>query len=62
MSRVPAVFVSLNRTPEIQASRLKLPVVAEEQTIVEIINENPVIIITGETGSGNTRFPICTMF
>lgn len=48
----PAVFIPVNRKPEIQAARLKLPVVAEEQVIVETINENPIIIITGETGSG----------
>lgn len=50
----PAVFVTLQRKPEIQAARLKLPVVAEEQVIIEAINENPVVIITGETGSGKT--------
>lgn len=48
----PAVFISVNRKPEIQAARLKLPVVAEEQVIVETINENPIVIITGMTGSG----------
>ncbi|KYN01320.1 PREDICTED: probable ATP-dependent RNA helicase kurz [Cyphomyrmex costatus] len=50
----PAVFIPVNRKPEIQAVRLKLPVVAEEQVIVETINENPIVIITGETGSGKT--------
>jgi len=44
--------VPLNRKPEIQVARLKLPVVAEEQLIVETINDNPIVIITGETGSG----------
>lgn len=48
----PAIFVPVNRKPDIQAARLKLPVVAEEQVIVETINENPIVIITGETGSG----------
>lgn len=48
----PSVFIPVNRKPEIQAARLKLPVVAEEQVIVEMINENPIVIITGETGSG----------
>lgn len=48
----PAVFIPVNRKSEIQAARLKLPVVAEEQVIVEMINENPIVIITGETGSG----------
>lgn len=46
------VFVPVNRKPEMQAARLKLPIVAEEQVIIETINENPIIIITGETGSG----------
>lgn len=50
--RTPAVFIPVNRKPEIQAARLKLPVVAEEQVIIETINENPIVIITGETGSG----------
>jgi len=50
--RIPAVFVPVNRKQEIQSVRLKLPIVAEEQIIVETINENPVVIITGETGSG----------
>lgn len=54
VTKTPAVFVTLNRTEEIQAARLKLPVVADEQVIVETINENPVVIITGETGSGKT--------
>lgn len=46
------VFVPVNRKPEMQAARLKLPIVAEEQVIIETINENPITIITGETGSG----------
>ncbi|KAK2584403.1 hypothetical protein KPH14_006785 [Odynerus spinipes] len=54
IAKTPAVFVTLNRKPEMQAARLKLPVVAEEQVIIETINENPVVIITGETGSGKT--------
>ncbi|XP_076756292.1 putative ATP-dependent RNA helicase kurz [Xylocopa sonorina] len=54
IEKKPAVFVTLHRKAEIQAARLKLPVVAEEQVIVETINENPVVIITGETGSGKT--------
>ncbi|ENN77660.1 hypothetical protein YQE_05954, partial [Dendroctonus ponderosae] len=52
--RKPAVFVDLARSKEIQAARLKLPILAEEQQIVEIINENPIVIISGETGSGKT--------
>lgn len=49
---IPAVFIPVNRKPEIQAARMKLPIVVEEQIIVETINDNPIVIITGETGSG----------
>ncbi|PSN33185.1 putative ATP-dependent RNA helicase kurz [Blattella germanica] len=52
--RKPAVFVAVNRTKEIQEGRLKLPILAEEQTIMETINENPVVVLAGETGSGKT--------
>jgi ATP-dependent RNA helicase DHX37/DHR1 len=52
--RKPAVFVPVNRSPKIQESRLKLPILAEEQSIMEAINENPVVILAGETGSGKT--------
>ena len=48
------VHVPVTRTPEIQAMREKLPIVAEEQVIMEAINENPVVILEGETGSGKT--------
>lgn len=47
-------YVSVNRKPEIQAARLKLPVCGEEQTIMEAIRNNTVVIICGETGSGKT--------
>lgn len=50
----PAVFILVNRNPKIQEDRLKLPILAEEQSIVEAINENPVVILAGETGSGKT--------
>lgn len=52
--RTPAVYIPVDRTPEIQEARLKLPIIAEEQVIMETINENSVIIIAGETGSGKT--------
>ncbi|XP_058790532.1 probable ATP-dependent RNA helicase kurz [Phymastichus coffea] len=54
IDKKPAVFVSLNRKSDIQEARLKLPILADEQIVVEAINENPVVIITGETGSGKT--------
>uniref|UniRef100_A0A8B9SBH4 Activating signal cointegrator 1 complex subunit 3 n=1 Tax=Apteryx owenii TaxID=8824 RepID=A0A8B9SBH4_APTOW len=50
----PAVFIPVDRAPEIQEARLKLPILAEEQSIMEAINENPVVVICGETGSGKT--------
>lgn len=37
-----------------QEDRLKLPILGEEQVVMETINENPVTIICGETGSGKT--------
>uniref|UniRef100_A0A1B0BKE3 RNA helicase n=1 Tax=Glossina palpalis gambiensis TaxID=67801 RepID=A0A1B0BKE3_9MUSC len=50
----PAVFVPVHRDSKIQAARLKLPILAEEQQIMELINENNIIIVVGETGSGKT--------
>lgn len=52
--RKPAVFVEVNRSDDIQKARVKLPILAEEQQIMEVINDNSVIIIAGETGSGKT--------
>ncbi|KAF9312627.1 putative ATP-dependent RNA helicase DHR1 [Podila horticola] len=49
-----AFHVHVDRDPEIQEMRLKLPVVAEEQHIMESIIYNDVIIVKGETGSGKT--------
>lgn len=42
------------RSEEIVEARLQLPVVAEEQPIMEAIMLNPVVVICGETGSGKT--------
>ncbi|KAK7087756.1 probable ATP-dependent RNA helicase DHX37 [Littorina saxatilis] len=50
----PAVHIPVNRKPELQDCREKLPIYGEEQVIVELVNENPVTIISGETGSGKT--------
>uniref|UniRef100_A0A8C9NAA8 DEAH-box helicase 37 n=1 Tax=Serinus canaria TaxID=9135 RepID=A0A8C9NAA8_SERCA len=50
----PAVFIPVDRSPEIQEARLKLPILAEEQVVMEAINDNPIVIICGETGSGKT--------
>ncbi|XP_069038235.1 probable ATP-dependent RNA helicase DHX37 [Lepisosteus oculatus] len=50
----PAVFIPVDRSPEIQAARLKLPVLSEEQAIMEAVRENHCVVLCGETGSGKT--------
>ncbi|XP_027432602.1 probable ATP-dependent RNA helicase DHX37 isoform X3 [Zalophus californianus] len=37
-----------------QEERLKLPILAEEQVIMEAVAEHPIVIVCGETGSGKT--------
>lgn len=54
LPKKPAVYVDVMRNEEIQKARLKLPILAEEQEIMETINSNQVVIIAGETGSGKT--------
>uniref|UniRef100_A0A671TJ62 RNA helicase n=1 Tax=Sparus aurata TaxID=8175 RepID=A0A671TJ62_SPAAU len=44
----------LSKLAEVQEARLKLPVLAEEQVIMEAVRENPCVVICGETGSGKT--------
>lgn len=46
----PTVNVEVKRDPKIQVSRLKLPILGEEQRIMELINENEFLIVAGETG------------
>ncbi|RWS15917.1 putative ATP-dependent RNA helicase kurz-like protein, partial [Dinothrombium tinctorium] len=50
----PAVFVPIHRLEIVEKARLSLPILAEEQIIMEAIRYNPVVIICGETGSGKT--------
>ena len=50
----PAAAITISRTEEVQAARLELPVVQDEQKIIEAIHNNPVVIVCGETGSGKT--------
>lgn len=54
MESVPTVFVPVSRNEKIQESRLKLPILGEEQTIMEAIRENSIVLLAGETGSGKT--------
>ena len=46
--------IVVTRPPEVEEARLLLPIVAEEQPIMEAIILNSVVIICGETGSGKT--------
>ncbi|XP_075983898.1 putative ATP-dependent RNA helicase kurz [Anticarsia gemmatalis] len=52
--KIPTVNIDVKRDPKIQVARLKLPILGEEQRIMELINENEFLIIAGETGSGKT--------
>lgn len=47
IERKPATYVHVERDAEIQIARLKLPIIAEEQMIMETISENSVIILAG---------------
>ena len=49
-----AFSVKVDRPPHVQDARLGLPVVGEEQKIMEAIYNNPTVIIWGATGSGKT--------
>lgn len=46
--------VNLSRPPDVVEARILLPIVTEEQPIMEAVLLNPVVIICGETGSGKT--------
>lgn len=57
ISAVPerkAYSIKVERAPDIQETRMLLPVVAEEQQIMEAIFNNPCVVICGATGSGKT--------
>ena len=46
--------VQVARAADVQEARMNLPVVAEEQHIMETISRNDCVIICGSTGSGKT--------
>ncbi|KAK4550724.1 hypothetical protein LTR36_000303 [Oleoguttula mirabilis] len=50
----PSAAITIPRSDEIQAGRLELPVVQEEQKIMEAVHSNPIVIVCGATGSGKT--------
>ena len=49
-----AFYVIVDRSPIIQEIRLKLPILGEEQQIMETIAAENIIVLSGETGSGKT--------
>ncbi|QDS77028.1 hypothetical protein FKW77_006517 [Venturia effusa] len=46
--------VPVYRSEDIQTARLALPIIAEEQKIMEAIFNNDVVVVSGATGSGKT--------
>lgn len=50
--------VIVKRIESIQSERVKLPIIKSEQEIVDLINNNLITVISGETGSGkSTQIP-----
>ena len=49
-----AFSVKVERPSDVQDARMSLPVVGEEQKIMEAIYNNPTVVIWGATGSGKT--------
>ena len=49
-----AFAVQVKRSEGVQAARLELPVVGEEQKIMEAIYNNSCVVVCGATGSGKT--------
>ncbi|KAI6217491.1 hypothetical protein M3Y99_01763100 [Aphelenchoides fujianensis] len=54
LARIKGERVAVQRPEDVDRQRAQLPLFAEEQGIVETIDENTVTIISGETGSGKT--------
>ncbi|WWC58708.1 uncharacterized protein I303_101252 [Kwoniella dejecticola CBS 10117] len=53
-SQTSTVRPIVKRRESVSEARMNLPILAEEQSIIESILMNPVVIICGETGSGKT--------
>jgi len=47
-------YVHVERSEEVRENRAKLPIITEEQVIMEKIFNEQIVIICGETGSGKT--------
>lgn len=54
----PKKIVPVTRKPEIAKSRKQLPIILQEQDLIDVIESNAVTVISGETGSGkSTQIP-----
>ncbi len=54
----PKKIVQINRHPQIETARRSLPIIMEEQELMDAIENNPVTLVSGETGSGkSTQIP-----
>ena len=53
-SKGPSSRPDIKRRDSASKARMDLPILAEEQAIVEAVRMNPVVIVAGETGSGKT--------
>lgn len=49
-----AFYVQVARTEVIEKQRAQLPILMEEQTIMEAVSKQDVLILSGQTGSGKT--------
>ena len=47
-------YIHVERSEQVKEMRAKLPIITEEQLVMEKIFDNPICIISGETGSGKT--------
>ncbi|KAI1729935.1 helicase associated domain (HA2) domain-containing protein [Ditylenchus destructor] len=54
LSKIKGKPIAVPRMDKIELQRRLLPIHAEEQQIVEAINENTVVVLCGETGSGKS--------
>ncbi len=52
----PHANVQVERSEEIQVIRSQLPIITEEQAIMEAIHDNLVVLICGETGRKKPKF------
>jgi ATP-dependent RNA helicase DHX37/DHR1 len=46
--------MKVNRLEDVREARVLLPIIAEEQKILEAVLLHPVVVVCGETGSGKT--------